>query len=118
MNVGAGAEPAGDSLRSILDGHGSDEMRAVGLPAPIQQPEFHLEWSAALDGSHPALLSGWGVGGVKDLRPARIAQGFRQAGEFAPTTVHVVDVAIRSCGPHDLRHGVGKLAETLLALTQ
>ena len=118
MDVGACAEPAQYISSLVVNRNGSDEMPAVGLPPPIQEPDLHLERSAATDGSRPALTGGVGVVGVEDLRPALVAQGFRQPGELVPLAVHVVDVAVRSCGPHDLRHGVGQLAEALLALPQ
>ena len=118
VDVGAGPEPAGDLAIAVVDGHGSDEMPAVGLLPPIQQPHFHLERSAASHGSRPPLAGGRGVVGVQDRPPAVVAHRLRQAGELGPAAVQVVDVAVRSGGPDDLRHGVGKLAEPLFALPQ
>src|SRR5579871_4335500 len=116
MDVGAGAEPASDFSRSVVDGHGPDEMPAVSLLASVQQPDLHLERCATTQRSRPTLVGGLGVVGVNDLPPAVISRSVGQPGELVPLAVQVVDVAVRSGGPHDLRHGVGKLAEPLLTL--
>ncbi len=48
--------------------------------------------------------------------PALITHRLRQPGELRPAAIQVIDIAVWSRGPDDLRHGVGELSEPLLLL--
>src|ERR1051326_2594598 len=116
MDVRARPEPAGDFPGRILRGHRTDEMPAIGSVSMIQKPDFHFERSAFAERGLPALARGLRVVGLQDVFPGVIAHGLRHAGEFGPAAVEVIDVAIGRGSPDDLRHGIGKVGELLLAL--
>src|SRR5947209_8088051 len=94
-------------------------MPAVGVAVPVVEATFDLEGLTATDGGVPAVQGPLHVVGVQDRRPALVtAAALAEAGELVPPAVEVVEVAVRSGRPDDLRHGVGQLPEPPLALLQ
>src|SRR4051812_44409712 len=118
MDVGAGPEPAGDSPGIIKNRYSPDQMPSVGLLPRIQEPNFHLERCAALEGFCPTYAGGLSVIGVQYALPALVTHRLWQPGEFRPPAIQVVNITVRACSPDDLRHGVGELPEPLLGIPQ
>ena len=118
MDVGAGPEPADDFPGIVESRDSPDQVPAIGLLPPIEEPHFHLEGCAGLDALCPKLAGGRSVVGVQEGPPALITHHLWQASELRPPAIQVIDIAVRSRGPDNLRHGVGELSEPLLALPQ
>src|SRR5688500_14217023 len=55
---------------------------------------------------------------MQQLAPGLVAYGTWLAGKFGPPLVEIIDTAGRVSRPHDLRHCVGELAETMLAVAK
>src|SRR5204862_431720 len=118
VDVGAAAEPADEPAVLVPGRQGLAEEPAV-VAAAILEAVFRLVGQPGLHGRVPRVEGGLPVLRVQDRVPTRVAVlPARVAGELVPALVEVVDSAVRAGGPDDLRHGVGELPESAVALAE
>ncbi len=116
LDVGAGAEPAGDPAGRVADGQAADQVPAVGAVRPpggtAARCRTAARWRRRRTTRRPPGPARRGAAPAPSW-PARPGPG--RARVVVPAAVVVVDRPVRAGAPDDLRHGVGQLAEAGLA---
>jgi hypothetical protein len=117
LDVRGGSIPADDNSLSIACRHGASQEPAIGVAPGSAQAIFHLIG----DASRPRRLKLavecrliLGMDDLLDVGPLRRVQ----SGKLAPSAVEVSRATLGIAGPHDLRHGIGQLADTTVAFAQ
>src|SRR5262245_1152939 len=115
LDIGAGPEPPDDLSARVAEWKCASE---VPLVTAVEPPEsiFDFEDVPRAEGFGPELDLDVHFLGVKHALPAPPEQFVvRQSGVLEAALVVVLDVAVRSRDPDELRKGVGEVAEILLA---
>ena len=118
MDVGTCPHPANDLLGLIANRQRTSE-RPVILPRVVTQAVLdfiHITGDQAVvpERQCPGLVV-W----MKNIGPSLAVGGiFRHTGKVIPLLIEIVVVAVRQCGPHHLRHGIGDGAKFGFAVAQ
>ena len=115
VNVGAGADPAGDLAVGIADRQGTAQRPAI-FAAMMAQAIFDLIGFAGDEAGAPTAPGALLIVGMEHAAPPiAIGRASGRAGIFIPAGVIIIMKAIRQRRPDHLRHGVGQRVEHAIA---
>ncbi len=118
VDVRAGAEPSRDETRGVPDRQRPPQEPVIS-PQLVLEPVLDLVGVAGRGRRVPLREALRLILGVDDVGPARVAaDSFGAPRDLVPASVVVVEAAIRSSRPDDLRHRIGELSEPPLAVAK
>ena len=115
VDIGAGADPAGNDALAIADRQGAAQRPAI-FAAMVAQAIFDLIGFAGDQAGAPAAPGAFLIVGMEDTAPPfAIGRARRRAGIFIPARIIIVMIAVGQRRPDHLRHGVGQRVEHAVA---
>src|SRR5262245_5139571 len=116
MNICRGPDPLYDPSLRVADRNRARQVPSV-LSVLAAKTELRVEGLSCLDRLHHPLPHAFKVIGVNRLHPLASGRLLNwNAYILAPLLISVINQPVRAASVNDLGHGVGELAEALLAL--